>query len=271
MYYSFIGYVVFSVERGAEIHSQYVFLLLSPSLSPSLVPTATWSCHPRSHLGTLVPTATCSCHPPSHLLSSLTATCFFHPCSHRLLSPRKAPIHSTYSTKTHRNLPFFSHFRYCLSSSFLPNSSSFPNVLWNYVLLAVVTFLSTKIVIGQVLIRHGLPRGGVCMGATVFIWFVDLFNVTLFLPAIFSISWRMRTATTDYFTTADTVVTGKPPLLRQCRQFSFSESFFSVCMEYNCLFWSIKKMREIADELWFKTERTLSYVDLLPSSGDYDM
>ena len=109
------------------------------------------------------------------------------------------------------------------------------------------------------------------MGATVFIWFVDLFNVTLFLPAIFSISWRMRTATTDYFTTADTVVTGKPPLLRQCRQFSFSESFFSVCMEYNCLFWSIKKMREIADELWFKTERTLSYVDLLPSSGDYDM
>ena len=30
-------------------------------------------------------------------------------------------------------------------------------------------------------------------------------------------------------------------------------------------------MREIADELWFKTERTLSYVDLLPSSGDYDM
>ena len=70
VYYSFIGYVVFSVERGAEIHSQYVFLLLSPSLSPSLVPTATWSCHPRSHLGTLVPTATCSCHPPSHLLSS---------------------------------------------------------------------------------------------------------------------------------------------------------------------------------------------------------
>ena len=42
-------------------------------------------------------------------------------------------------------------------------------------------------------------------------------------------------------------------------------------MEYNCLFWSIKKMREIADKLWFKTERTLSYVDLLPSSGDYDM
>ena len=34
VYYSFIGYVVFSVERGAEIHSQYVFLLLSPSLSP---------------------------------------------------------------------------------------------------------------------------------------------------------------------------------------------------------------------------------------------
>ena len=34
MYYSFIGYVIFSVERGAEIHSQYVFLLLSPSLSP---------------------------------------------------------------------------------------------------------------------------------------------------------------------------------------------------------------------------------------------
>lgn len=49
----FLYRLVFSVERGAEIHSQYVFLLLSPSLSP-----------------TLVPTATCSCHPPSHLLSS---------------------------------------------------------------------------------------------------------------------------------------------------------------------------------------------------------
>ena len=95
------------------------------------------------------------------------------------------------------------------------------------------------------------------MGATVFIWFVDLFNVTLFLPAIFSISWRMRTATTDYFTTADTVVTGKPLLLRQCGQSSFSGSFFGMRGgRFPVL--GPKKMYEIADEIWFKTERTLS-------------
>ena len=100
---------------------------------------------------------------------------------------------------------------------------------------------------------HGLPLGGVITGATIFAFVTLVLNLSLVSPralpgSLIAVSPRalrrtfnsrqrftQMTTTTDYFTAIYTVVTGKPLLLRQWRQSSFSGSFL-VCVEDDSVF-----------------------------------